>query len=75
MVGIGYLVGMEQRKLRLYVEEGSQTCGSWVTCSLPVSLLWSFHQLYSYFRMCPSSLLRYFLFNLSAIDLNVMCIL
>jgi len=25
MAGIGSLVGMEQRKLRLYVEEGSQT--------------------------------------------------
>jgi len=57
MAGIGSLVGMEQRKLRLYVEEGSQTCGSWVTCSLPVSLLWSFHQLYSNYRMCLSSVL------------------
>jgi len=38
MAGIGNLVRMEQWKLRLYVEEGSQACGS---------LLWSFHQLYS----------------------------
>jgi len=54
VAGIGSLVGKEEWKLRLYVQEGSQTCGSWVTCSLPVSLLWSFHQSIPIIQCAPA---------------------